>query len=129
MPNTESATHFLQVLDRVHHSSSFTMALEHDVSIPLLGTVSTRCGRTQRTEVFKTNRHRTATALHSQRHVDSRYKKGLVNAIVNPAFRLSSTKESFAKDCNKLHTTFSKLGYPKTLVDQFHHKLVQLGTR
>ena len=34
-----------------------------------------------------------------------------------PSHRLSSTKEGFAKECNKLRTMFSKLRYPKTLVD------------
>ena len=36
MPNTESATDFLQVLNNVHPSLSFTMELEHDGSIPFL---------------------------------------------------------------------------------------------
>ena len=39
MPNTESVTDFLQVLNSVHPSLSFTMELEHDSSIPFLGTV------------------------------------------------------------------------------------------
>ena len=46
MPNTESATDFLQVLNKMHPSLSFTMELEHDGSIPFLGTVLTRCGGT-----------------------------------------------------------------------------------
>jgi len=37
--------------------------------------------------------------------------------MVNRAYRLSSTKGGFAKECNKLRTMFSKLRYPKTLVD------------
>ena len=41
MPNTESATGFLQVLNNVSPSLSFTMELEHDGSIPFLGTVLT----------------------------------------------------------------------------------------
>ena len=55
--------------------------------------------------------------LHFQSHVDSRYKKGLLNTMVNRAYRLSSTNEGFAKQCKKLRTIFSKLRYPKTLVD------------
>ena len=46
MPNTESATDLLQVLNSVHPSLSFTMELEHDDSIPFFGTVLTRCGGT-----------------------------------------------------------------------------------
>ena len=116
MPNTESATDFLQVLNSVHPSLSFTMELEHDGSIPFLGTVLTRCGGTLTTEVYRKPTD-TGLLLHFQSHVDSRYKKGLVNT--------SSTKEGFAKECNKLRTMFSKLRYPKTLVDSTINKFSQ----
>ena len=59
----------------------------------------------------------TGLLLDFQSHVDSRYKKGLVNTMVKRAYRLSSTKEGFAKESNKLRTMFSKLRYPKTLID------------
>ena len=42
LPNTESATDFLQVLNKVHPSLSITMELEHDGSIPFLNTGLTR---------------------------------------------------------------------------------------
>ena len=45
--------------------------------------------------------------------------------MVNRAYRLSSTKEGFAKECNKLRTMFSKLRYPKTLVDSTTNKFSQ----
>lgn len=48
MPNAESATDFLQVLNSVHPSLSFTMELEHEGSIPFLGTLITRWGNTQK---------------------------------------------------------------------------------
>ena len=83
MPNTESATVFLQVLNSVNPSLSFTMELEHEGSIPFLGTVLTRCGGTLTTEVYRKPTE-TGQLLHFQRHVDSRYKKGLVNSMVNP---------------------------------------------
>ncbi|CAH3178247.1 unnamed protein product [Porites evermanni] len=44
--------------------------------------------------------------------------------MVNRAYRLSSTKEDFAKECNKLRTMFSKLRYPKTLVDSTINKFI-----
>ena len=112
MPNTESATDFLQVLNSVHPSLSFTMELEHDDSIPFRGTVLTRCGGTLTTEVYRKPTD-TGLLLHFQSHVDSRYKKDLVNTVVNRGYRLSSTKEGFAKECNKLRTMCSKLRYPK----------------
>ena len=123
-PNTESATDFLQVLNNVHPSLSFTMELEHDGSIPFLGTVLTRCDDTLTTEVYRKPTD-TGLLLHFQSHVDSRYKKGLVNTMVNRAYGLSSTKEGFAKEYNKLRAMFSKLHYPKRLVDSSIDKFSQ----
>ena len=124
MPNAESATDFLQVLNSVHPSLSFTMELEHEGSIPFLGSLITRCGNTLKTEVY---RKPTDTGLlhHFQSHVDNRYKKGLVNMMIDRAYRLSSTEEAFAKECNKLRTMFSKLRYPNTLVNSTIHKFMQ----
>ena len=53
MPNNESATDFLQVLNNVHASLSFTMELEHDGSIPFLSTVLTRFDGTLTTEAYR----------------------------------------------------------------------------
>ena len=61
MPNTESATDFLQVLNSVHPSLSFTMELEHDGPIPFFGTVLTRCVDTR--SLQKTNRHRNGYSI------------------------------------------------------------------
>ena len=85
MPNTESATDFLQlhVLNNVHPSLSFTIELELDGSIPFLGTVLTRCGGTLTTEVYRKPTD-TGLLLHFQSHVDSRYKKRLINRLYLP---------------------------------------------
>ena len=88
MPNTESATNFLQVLSSMHPSLSFTMELEQECSIPFLGTVLTRCDGILTTEVYRKPTD-TGLLLHFQSHVDRRYKKGLVNTMVNCAYRLS----------------------------------------
>ena len=124
MPNAESATDFLQVLNSVHPSLSFTMELEHEGSISFLGTVITRCGNTLKTEVYRKPTD-TGLLLHFQSHVDSRYKKGLVNTMVDRAYRLSSTEEAFTKECDKLRTTFSKLRYPNTLVNSTIRRFMQ----
>ena len=128
MPNAESATDFLQVLNSVHPSLSFTMELEHEGSIPFLGTVITRCGNTLKTEVYRKPTD-TGLLLHFQSHVDNRYKKGLVNTMVDRAYRLSSTEEAFTKECDKLRTTFSKLHYPNTLVNSTIHRFMQENDR
>jgi len=45
--------------------------------------------------------------------------------MVNRAYRLSSTKEGFEKECNKLSSMFSKLRYPKALVESTIKKFNQ----
>ena len=45
--------------------------------------------------------------------------------MVDRAYRLSSTEETFTKECDKLRTTFSKLCYPNTLVNSTIHRFVQ----
>ena len=45
--------------------------------------------------------------------------------MVNRAYRLSSTTEGFAQECNKLRTMFSKLRYPKTFFDSSINKFSQ----
>ena len=124
MPNTESATDFLQVLNGAHPSLSFTMEFEHEGSIPFLGTLITRCGNTLKTEVYRKPTD-TGLLLHFQSHVDNRYKKSLVNTMVDRAYCLSSTEEAFTKECDKLRTMFSKLRYPNALVHSTIHQFRQ----
>ena len=93
-----------------------------------LGTVLTRRGGTLTTEVYRKPTD-AGLLLHFQSHVNNRYKKGLVNRMVNRAYRLSFTQEGFAKECNELRTMFSKLRYPKTLVDSTINKITEPGTR
>ena len=100
------------------------MEFELDGSMPVLGTILTRCGGTLTTAVYRTPTN-TGLLLHFQSHVDSRYKKGLINTMVNRAYLLPSTKEGFAKERNKLCTMFSKQRYPKTLVDSSINKFSQ----
>ena len=72
----------------------------------------------------KTNRLRTATPFPKTRRQQIQERPG-VNTMVNRVYRLSSTNEGFAKECNKLCTMFSKLRYPKTLVDSTINKFSQ----
>ena len=128
MPNTESATYSFK------YSTVCTIAclsLCHLNMTPVFRilVVSTRCDGTLTTEVYITPTDtgllhvlQSLTTLHFQSHVDSRFKKGLVNAMVDPAFLLSSTKEGFANDCNKSRTMFSKLSYSETFYIVLHFK-------
>ena len=67
----------------------------------------------------------TGLLLHFQSHVDNRYKRGLVNTMVDRAYRLSSNKEAFFIECDKLRTIFSKLSYPKEMINSTIHRFGQ----
>lgn len=43
---------------------------------------------------------------HFQSHVDGRCRGGLVDTMVDRAYRLSSTEEAFAGECDGLRATF-----------------------
>ena len=55
--------------------------------------------------------------LHYQSHVDNRYKKGLLRTMLDRAHRLSSSWTHFSDECDRLKTVFSRLKYPKHLVN------------
>ena len=55
--------------------------------------------------------------LHYQSHVDNRYKKGLLRTMLDRARRLSSSWSHFSDACDRLKTVFSRLKYPKHLVN------------
>ena len=55
--------------------------------------------------------------LHYQSHVDNRYKKGLLRTMLDQAHRLSSSWTHFSDECDRLKTVFSRLKYPKHLVN------------
>ena len=111
MPNAESATDFLQVLNSIHPSLSFTMELEHEGSIPFLGSLITRCGNTLKTEVYRKPID-TGLLLHFQSHVDNRYKKGLVNMMIDRAYRLSPLKKPLQKNATSYVPCFQNCAIP-----------------
>ena len=55
--------------------------------------------------------------LHYQSHVDSRFKNGLLRSMLDRAHRLSSSWIHFSDECDRLKTVFSRLKYPKHLVN------------
>ena len=55
--------------------------------------------------------------LHYQSHVDNRCKKGLLRTMLDRTHRLSSSWTHFSDECDRLKTVFSRLKYPKHLVN------------
>ena len=53
---------------------------------------------------------------HYLSHVDGRYKRSLLNTMLNCAFKLPSTWKVFHEECERLQETFARLCYPNDLV-------------
>jgi len=83
MPDVETASDFLATLNNTHPSIDFTMELEVNSRLPFLGMDIIRNGC----------RLDTGLLLHYHSHVDGRYKRSLLNTMLNRAFKLSSTWE------------------------------------
>ena len=80
------------------------MELASDNKLPFVGMEVLKKGCKLETSAYSVYRKPTNTGLllHHQNHVDKRYKKSLIKTMVNRAFRLSSTWESFTTECDHL---------------------------
>ena len=58
----------------------------------------------------------TGLLLHHQSYVDKRYQKSPLKTMLNRAFHLSSTWESFKSECDPLNMMFTNLKYPESLI-------------
>ena len=92
------------------------MEVENDGMLPFLGTQLLNRAPRIETKVFvkPTN---SGLLLHYHSHVDNRYKRGLLTTMLDRAYRLSSSWSYFTEECERLKSVFSKLKYPKHLVD------------
>jgi len=119
MPNVQTASDFLDTLNKAQKYSSveFTMETEWNGMLQFLGIQLLNRSPQIETKVYvkPTN---SGLLLHYQSHVDSRYKKGLLRTMLDRAHRLSSASWiHFSDECDRLKTVFSRLKYPKHLVN------------
>ena len=116
MPDTKSAANFLQVLNNCHTSVKFTMETEVNGLLPFLGMQLLNRAPQIETKVYikPTN---TSLLLHYQRHVDMRYKRGLLRIMLDRAYRLSSCWSYFSEECDRLKAVFIRLKYPQQLIN------------
>ena len=116
MPDLSTARDFLNTLNHAHPAIKFTMEVENDGMLPFLGTQLLNRAPRIETKVFvkPTN---SGLLLHYHSHVDNRYKRGLLTTMLDRAYRLSSSWSYFTEECERLKSVFSKLKYPKHLVD------------
>ena len=115
MPDFETASEFLTTLNNSHPSIDFTMELEENARLTFLGMDIIRNGCRLDTKVYRKPTD-TGLLLHYHSHVESRYKRSLLNTMLNRAFKLSSTWKLFHQECEHLKEIFSRLRYPDKLV-------------
>ena len=117
MPNTDSATDFLQALNNVYPSLSFTMELEDDGSIPFLSTVLTRCDGTLTTEVYSKPTD-TGLLLYFQSLVDRRYtRKAWSTRWLTVRTVYSPPKNVLQKNATSYAPCFQSCAIRKKIVD------------
>ena len=88
--NITTATNFLNTLNHAHPSVRFTMGIKKDGMLPFLGTQLLNCAPQIETKVY-VKPNNTGLHVHYQIHVDNRYKRSLLTAMLDRAFRLSSS--------------------------------------
>ncbi|KAL9970673.1 hypothetical protein ACROYT_G023083 [Oculina patagonica] len=116
MKDVPAAEAFLTTLNNCHPSIQFTMELASDNKLPFVGMEILKKGHQLETSVYRKPTN-TGLLLHHQSHVDKRYKKSLIKTMVNRAFHLSSTWESFVTECDRLKLMFTNLKYPASLIN------------
>ena len=116
MPDLSTARDFLNTLNHAHPAIKFTMEVENDGMLPFLGIQLLNRAPRIKTKVFvkPTN---SGLLLHYHSHVDNRYKRGLLTAMLDRKYRLSSSWSFFTEEYERLKSVFSKLKYSKHLVD------------
>ena len=116
MPNIDTASNFLDTLNKAHSSVKFTMETDCDGMIPFLGIQLLNQSSQIEAKVYvkPTN---SGLLLHHQSHVDNRFKKGLLRTMLDRTHRLSSSWTHFSDECDRLKTIFSRLKYRKHLVN------------
>ncbi|PFX30066.1 hypothetical protein AWC38_SpisGene5143 [Stylophora pistillata] len=111
-----AAEDLLSTLNNCHPSIHFTMELASGNKLPFVGMEVLKKGCKLETSVYRKPTN-TGLLLHPQSHVDKRYKKSLLKTMLNRAFRLSSTWESFKSECDHLKMMFTNLKYPDHLIN------------
>ena len=116
MPSGDAASEFLNTLNGLHPSMKFTMELPVSGRIPFIGIEIIKCGTKLETQVYRKQTN-SGLLLHYHSHTDKRYKVSLVKTMLHRAYALCSTTEAFNLECNKLRSIFSRLDYPRALID------------
>jgi len=123
MPDRVTAGHLLHTLKSNHPSLKFTLEIEREGSLPLLGTEFLNPAPKIESKVY-IKRTSTGLLLQFQSHVEITYKRSLVNTMVDHAYRLFSDCFS-SEECDRLRQIFHNLKYPKLLVETTIKRFVE----
>ena len=111
MSDIASAGALLDTLNNCHPPAKFTMEVERNSSLPFIGVELLNLAPRIKTKVYVKPTH-TGLLLHYQSHVDNRYKRSLITAMLHQAYRISSDWSYSSQECDRLETVFLKLKYP-----------------
>ena len=125
LPDPGAASEFMATLNKLESSTvDFTMDLEENGKLPFLGMDVIRNGCRLDTTVSRKPTD-IGLLLHYHSHVDARYKRSLLNTMLNRAFQLSSTWKFFHEEWERLKEIFSRLRYPNGLVQSTICRLIE----
>ena len=114
MPDIASAGILLDTLNKCHPSAKFTMEMEGNASLPLIGVELLNLAPRIKTKVY-VKPINTGLLLHYQSQVDNRYKRSLITTMLDRAYHISSDSSYFSQECDRLETVFLRLKYPRHL--------------
>ena len=115
MKSVPVAEDFLSTLNSCHPSINFTTELASENKLPFIGMEGLKKGCKLETSVYRKPTN-TGLLLHHQSHVDNRYKKSPLKTMLNRAFHLSSTWDSFKSECDHLKLIFTNLKYSESVI-------------
>ena len=107
------------------------MELPIDNKIPFIGIEIIKNRTKIDTQVYRKPTN-TGLLLHFHSHTDKRYKDCLPKTMIHRACALSSTTDAFNQECTRLHSIFTQLDYPLTMINSTITKTIQsfsFGTR
>ena len=119
-----TAGQFPDTLNSTHPFLKFSMEIERQGSLPFLGTKWLNRAPKIESKLY-IKRINKGLLLHFQSHVDIKYKRSLVDTMVDRAYRLSFNWLFFSKACDRLRRAFHNLKCPKPLVETTIKRFVE----
>ena len=114
-----------ELLNRAPKIESKVYIKRTNTGLLLVSHAAVICLVTQRSSPQITAAWETSLLLHFQSHVDIKYKRSLVNTMVDRPYRLSSNWSFFSEECDRLRGVFHNLKYPKPLVETTIKRFVE----